>query len=232
VKRTGFARAAWLVAAKDLRLEWRTLESLTSSLLFSLMVLVVFNFAFGSSAAREFGAERLVPGVIWIVLGFAAIVGISRSMLLEREGATLEALLLAPIDRGAVFCGKLLANLVKVTLLQWVVLPLTALFYNYDLLAVAAPMILVLFLHGLGLTVLGTLFAGVAVRVGRGETLLAILLFPAATPVFISAVKCTAAVLAGAGLGGEAGRWLLTTIGFDALYFFVALSTFEFVLEE
>ena len=115
--------------------------------------------------------------------------------------------------------------------MQWVVLPLTALFYNYNLLLIAPPLALVLFLHGFGLTVVGTLFAAVALRVGRGETLLAILLFPATAPVFISAVKCTAALLGGAGLQG-ADRWLLMTVGFDALYFFLALSTFEFVLEE
>ena len=91
---------------------------------------------------------------------------------------------------------------------------------------------LVLFLHGLGLTELGTFFAAVASRVGRGEALLATLLFPTTAPIFISAVKCTASLLEGKGLGGAAGTWLIVTIGFDILFFLVALATFEFVLEE
>jgi len=228
----GFARAAFEVAAKDLRLEWRTFESLSSALVFSLIVLVLFSFAFGFSAAREFGVERIVPGVVWTVLAFATVVTVARSMELERRRDTLTALFLAPVDRGALFAGKLAANLVKTGLLHGIVVALAALFFDFDLLAVAAPMALVLAAHAVGLTELGTLFAAIATRVGRGEALLATLLFPASAPVFVSAVKCTAAVLSGRGLGDEGRTWLLATIGFDVLYFLVALGTFEFVLEE
>lgn len=232
MKGAGFIRTSREVAAKDLLLEWRTLESISSSLVFSLVVLVIFSFAFGFEAVRELGAYRLVPGVVWTVLAFAAIVGMTRSMMIEKQRGSISALFLAPVDRGALYTGKLAANLVKLTLLQWIVLPLSAIFFDYDLIAVAGPMLLLLFLHGLGLTELGTLFAAMATRVGRGEALLATLLFPAATPVFISAVKCTAALLAGEGLWDSCGNWLLLTIGFDVLYFLVSLLTFEFILEE
>jgi len=232
VKRVGFLRASWVVAIKDLRLEWRTFETLSTSVVFSLIVLLIFNFGFSFATIRELGAARLVPGVIWAVLAFAAVVSMTRSMQIERQRDTLAALFLAPVDRGALFNGKFIANLVKLTLLQWIVVPLSAVFFNYDLLSVAGPMALVLFLHAAGLTELGTLFAGVATRVGRGEALLATLLFPAVAPLFISAVKCTTALLAGEGLAGAARTWLLVTLGFDFLYYFVALLTFEYVLEE
>jgi heme exporter protein B len=232
VNAPGFLRAAFEVAAKDLRLEWRTYESLSSALVFALIVLVLFSFAFGFSAAREFGVERIVPGVVWTVLAFATVVTVARSMDLERRRDTLTALFLAPIDRGALFTGKLAANLVKNALLHGIVVALAALFFDFDLLSVALPITLVLAVHAVGLTSLGTLFAAVATRVGRGEALLATLLFPASTPVFVSAVKCTAAVLSGRGLGDEGRTWLLATVGFDVLYFLVALGTFEFVLEE
>ena len=88
-----------------------------------------------------------------------------------------------------------------------------------------------LFLHGLGLTELGTLFAGITTRIGRGEALLATLLFPAATPLLISAVKCTAACLDDRPMT-EVSNWLLLAVGFDVLYLFVAMLTFEFILEE
>lgn len=228
----GYFRASREVAAKDLRLEWRTLETLSAGGVFSLIVLLIFNFAFSFSTIRELGAARLVPGVLWTVIAFGAVVGMTRSMQLERQRDTLSALFLAPVDRGALYTGKFLANLVKLTLLQCIVTPLTAVFFDYDLVTIAGPMLLVLVVHGLGLTELGTLFAGITTRVGRGEALLATLLFPAVSPIFISAVKCTGALLEGAGLAGPARTWLLVTVGFDLLYFFVALLTFEFVLEE
>lgn len=227
----GFFRAAGIIAAKDLRLEWRTWDTLSATLIFSLIVMIVFNFAFGIGTVRELGVDRLLPGVLWTVLAFASVVAMARSIQIERLRNTLAALCLAPIDRGAIYAGKMLASVVQLTLLQWILLPLTALFFNYDLLAVAAPLMLVLFLHGLGLTELGTLFAAVSSRLGRGEALLATLLFPAATPLIISAVKCTAACLAGKSLA-SVSQWLLLAVGFDLLYFFVALLTFEFVLED
>jgi heme exporter protein B len=227
----GFFRACGIVAAKDLRIEWRTLETLSSTVVFALTVLVVFSFAFGAGTIRQLGVDRLVPGVIWTVLIFASVVAMARSIQVERRHDTFGALFLAPVDRGALYAGKLLANLVKLTLLQWLLLPLTAVFFDYDLISVAGPLVFVLFLHGLGLTVLGTLFAAVSTRLGRGEAFLATLLFPAAAPLLISAVKCTAACLADGSLA-SVSRWLLIATGFDVLYFFVALLTFEFVMEE
>jgi len=231
VSSVGFVRAARLIAAKDLQLEWRTLDTLASSLIFSLIVLVVFSFAFDLATVRQLGAARLVPGVIWITLAFAAVVGMTRSFALERQRDSLSALFLAPIDRGALFAGKFLANLVKLVVLQLAVAVLTALLFDYDLAAIALRMAGVLLLHGVGLTALGTLFAAISVRVGRGEALLATLLLPASTPLFISAVKCTAALLEHGALG-PVRNWVLLTAGFDGMYLVLAVLTFEFVLED
>ena len=227
----GFLRVAGLVALKDLRLEWRTWETLASTLVFSLIVLVVYNFAFGWRAVAELGASRLVPGVLWTVIAFAAVVGMSRSAQIERRHGALSALFLAPVDRSALYLGKALANGVKLGVVTALIVPLTALFFDYDLLAVAPSMALVLLVHGIGLTELGTLFAAVTTRVGRGEALLATLLFPAATPLLISAVESTSALLRGDSVG-VATKWLQIAAVFDLLYLMVALATFEFVLEE
>ena len=97
----GFFRACRIIAAKDLRLEWRTLDTLSATLIFSLIVLIVFNFAFGVGSVRELGVDRLLPGVIWTVLAFASVVAMARSIQMERLRDTLGALCLAPIDRGA-----------------------------------------------------------------------------------------------------------------------------------
>ena len=227
----GALRAAWIVAAKDLRLEWRTFDALSAMLLFSLIVLVVFNFAFDLTTVREVGAAHLVPGVIWTTFAFAGIIGFARSFQIEKLRDSLTALVLAPVDRGALFAGKAFANLVMLVALQAVLLPLSAVFFDYDLVAVLLPLALVVLLHTVGIAELGTLFAAVAVRVGRGEALLATLLFPVSSPLLISAVKCTTAVLDGKGLG-TVRHWMLVSAGFDVLYFLLAVLTFEFVLED
>lgn len=227
----GFWRSARVVAGKDLRLEWRTLETLSQTGVFSLAVLVVFSFAFGAEARGTLGAAESVPGVLWTIVCFASVVALARSIQLEQAEDALGGLLLAPIDPGALYAGKLAASLVKLTLLEALVVPLTAVLFDYDLVPVIVPLAFVVLLHGLGLAELGTLLAAVAVRLGRGEALLSTLLFPAAVPLLISAVKCTTVCLAGEPLS-TVGHWLLISAGFDVLYLVVALLTFEFVLEE
>jgi len=227
---TGFIATCRLVAGKDLHLEWRTWDTSTSSLVFSLVVLVIFNFAFDLATVRELGVGRLVPGVLWSVIAFAAVIGMTRSFQLEQRHETLSALLLSPCDRSAIFFGKFVANLVKILTLELILVPLTAVLFDYDLLAVLWRMAGLLLLHTIGLTALGTLFAAIAVRVGRGEALLATLLFPASTPLFISAVKTTG-VLLGTESTTSVADWLTLTAGFDLLYVFLALLTFEVVVE-
>lgn len=231
MKNPGFLKSSLVIASKDLRIEWKTLESLSAMVLFSLIVLVVFNFAFDLGTVREVGAGRLVPGILWATLAFAGIVGFTRSFHLEMRRDSMTALLLSPAERGAIFTGKLLANLVALLILECLIVPLSAIFFNYDLGSVFLPLSLVVLLHTIGLAVIGTLLGAVAIRVGRGEALLATLLFPVATPLFISAVKCTASVLAGAGLE-PVSRWMWIAVGFDMLYLFTALLTFEFIVEE
>ena len=227
----GFFRAAGLVAAKDLRIEWRTLDSLASMGLFALIVLLVFSFAFELSTIRELGAARIVPGVLWVTISFSVIVGFARAFRVERRSDALAALLQAPVGRGAIFAGKALASLFIVWALQILLLPLTAVFFDYDLLEALGPMVVVVALHTIGLTELGILFGAVVSRIGRGEALLATLLLPASTPLFLSAVRCTRNVIEGEPLA-DVSKWLLVAIGFDVLYFLVALLTFEFVIEE
>ncbi len=227
----GFARAARLVAAKDLAIEWRTLENLSAMLLFALIVLVVFSFAFDLATQKSVGPAKLVPGVLWVTFAFSGIVGFARSFQVEKRRDALAGLLLAPVDRGALFAGKALANLLLLLALEAVVLPLSAVMFDYDLFAVFGPLALVVALHTVGLAQLGTLFGAVASRLGRGEALLATLLLPASTPLFIAAVRCTTAALEGRGLGEES-NWMLVTCGFDVLYFLVSLMTFEYLLED
>jgi heme exporter protein B len=226
-----FLRAALLLAAKDLRIEGKTRETLSATVLFSLIVLVVFSFAFDLGTVRRLGAETIVPGVLWTTIAFAGVVSFARSFEVEKRREALTALRLAPVDPGALFTGKALANLALLLALETVLLPLSAVLFDWDLLSNAAPTAFVVFVHTAAIAQLGTLFGAVSSRLGRGEALLATLLFPAATPVFISAVECTGSAVAGTGLG-PVRHWLLVTAGLTVLYFLVALLTFEFILED
>lgn len=230
-KPPGFFAAAWLIARKDLRIEGRTKETLAASLLFALVVLVVFAFAFDLDTIKRMGTDKVVPGILWVTLAFSAIVGFTRSFRLERAREALTAVAMSPVDRGAVFTGKWIANLVLLLALEVILLPLTAVFFDADIVACAGPLTIVLAVHTLGLAALGTLFGGVVSRLGRGEALLATLLLPAATPLFLSAVHCTASAIAGTPLASER-KWLLITVGLDVLYVLVALAVFDAILED
>lgn len=226
-----YLKKIWAITQKDLRLEWRTFENLSAMLLFSLIVLVIFAFAFDFATIKFIGIARLIPGVIWITFTFSAIIGLTRSFTIERGRESLLALILSPIDSSAIYLGKMLANLIIVTILEIIILPLSAIFFDYNLLPILFPLLLVVILNTIGFAEVGTLFAALASKVKRGEALLSILLFPVATPLIISAVKATTAVLEGKELSAYC-NWLLITAAFDIIFFFGSLLLFEYIIEE
>jgi heme exporter protein B len=231
VKPPGFFATAGMVARKDLRIEGRTKETLLASVLFALVTLVVFGFAFDLDTLRRLGPGTIVPGLLWVTVAFSAIVGFTRSFRLEHARGALIAVALAPVDRGAVYTGKWIANCAFLFMLEAVLLPLTALFFDVNIVDVAGPLGLVVSLHTVGLASLGTLFGAVVSKLGRGEAFLATLLLPAATPLFLSAVHCTASALTATPLASDR-KWLLLTAGLDVLYVLVALLVFDAILEE
>jgi heme exporter protein B len=199
--------------------------------LFSLIVVVLFSFCFDLASIREIGAGRIVPGVLWVTLAFSGIVGFARSFKVERQREALTALLLAPADASAIFFGKALASWLLLAALAAALVPVSVVFFDLDLAGALPALALVLLVHTIGLAELGTLFAALAAKVGRGEALQAILLFPAATPLLLSAVRCTRAALEGEPLGAVS-HWMFLAAGFDVLYDLVARVVFERVLED
>jgi heme exporter protein B len=193
--------------------------------------MVVFAFAFGIDTIKRMGSPQVVPGILWITVAFSAIVGFTRSFRVERARDAFVAVAMAPVDRGAVFLGKWTANLVLLLVVEAILLPLTAVFFDADILTPALPLAIVVAVHTVGLAALGTLFGGVVSRLGRGEALLATLLLPAATPLFLSAIQCTSAALAGAPLG-SVRTWLMLSAGLDVLYVLVALLIFDALMED
>ncbi|PYQ14875.1 MAG: transcriptional regulator [Acidobacteria bacterium] len=221
---------ALVICVKDLQQELKTRESFTAAFFFALLVQLVFSFAFDFQSLG-LGFQDVGAGVLWITLTFSSILSLQNSFVIEREKNCLAALALCPCDPSSVFLGKFLANLIFVLAVQAFVLPISALFFGYDLAAVALPLSLVVVVNAAGFSALGTLFAAISVRTRRSELLLPLLLFPAATPVVIWGVKATRLCLAGRGL--EAYEYLVgLSACFGAIFAVAGVLLFDYVLEE
>ena len=224
----GYAAAVGAIVLKDLRAEWRSREMLTSMLLFSLLIVVLFHFAFESD--RE-GMRRIAPGMLWMAFAFAGILGLNRSFAVEKERGSLSGLLLAPVERSAIYLGKLLSNLCFLSIVEIVTFPVFAVLLDVPLAAVVPEIALVAFLGSLGYTAVGTLFAGISANARMREVLLPLLLFPIEVPILLGAMRTTGEAITRGSLAGVRG-WVNLMGAFDILFVVAGLLLFEFVLEE
>jgi len=220
-------RAALAILRKDLRIEWRTKESLSSLIVLGVLLLVALAVAYDPTPET---APTLAPAVLWATFVFTGLLGIQRGFLVERENDCLAGLLGAPIDPASIFAGKLAANLVLLSAMQAIVVPLVGLFLHVDLAASFGGLLVVLLLGNLGFAALATLFAAIAVRTRAREVLLPVLLLPLLVPVLIGAVKATEHVIAG-GLAGA--RDALGVLGaFDVIFTVAGWLLFTYVVRD
>ncbi len=221
-------RGIWPVAWKDILIEMRSKEALTPMFIFGFLVVIIFNFAFepGSESLRD-----SMPGILWVAITFAGILGLSRSFALEREEECILGLVLCPVDRGFIFLGKLIANLVFILIMEAIIVPVFAILFNLNLAILGPRLILVVILSTLGYAVVGTIFSAVSANTRAREVMLPILLFPIIVPVFIGAIKSTGRIFLQKGLF-EMGPWIKMLAAFDIIFLVVAFLVFEFVLEE
>jgi len=168
-------RVALLIAAKDLRVEWRTRTAILGAVVFAALVLVVFNFARDPATVAP---AVIAPSVLWVTFTFAAIVALNRAFLLERENSALDGMLLAPVSRGAIFAGKYLANLVFVLVVEAVTFPLFVLFFNVSLGGALPGLLMVTLLATIGFVSVSPVFSAMVVRTRYAELMLPILLLP------------------------------------------------------
>jgi heme exporter protein B len=223
---------AWLgpaatIAAKDLRLETKTRDMIASVGLFVLLVVVTASFAFPTSGE---GREGVAAGVLWIAFLFAALLGMGRSMAIEKEEACFDGLLVSPAPRESIFLGKLFANLGFVLAVELLILPVFVVLLQLEV-GGGALLVLSTFLGTLGLVVVGTLFAAIAVNTRGREAILPLLVLPVSVPVMVAAVKTTQAALEGGWPDGTTA-WLLLALAYDGLFLLVALATFPYLTEE
>ncbi len=216
----------WPILEKDLRIEFRTQSGLASIFILGLLVLLIFQFALPEKPTPEAAAAAL-----WISFLFAGTLGAQRTFLVERENLCFEGLLTSPVDPGAIFFAKMLGTLVTLTILQAVVVPLTALFFGIAPSAHPFSFALVCFLGNAGFSSVATLFAAISVATRAREVLLPLLVFPLLVPLVIAAVKCSGMLLAGRSLG-DAGVWVQVLVAFDVLFVIAGWLLFEYVVRE
>jgi len=220
------------IAAKDLKAEFRTKQMFNSMLIFSLIVLVVFSISFGDFLGDSSKVEKLAPGVLWVAFTFAGILGLSRTFVMESENGCLEALKLCPVDRSAIYTGKVFSNLVIVFLMEIVTLPFFVVLFNYSLDSGTLLLLgLVLLLGTLGFIVVGTLLSALTLSTRTRELLLPVLLLPVLLPVLIPGVEATAGVLAGNGLSGISSELRLLAV-YDLIFFAVSHLVFEYAISD
>lgn len=218
----------WAIIKKDIITELRTKELFSSMLVFALLVIVIFNFAFGFSAEL---LDLAAPAMLWISFTFAGVLGLSRSFALEKEGNAIIGMLLTPTDRSLIYAGKMISNTIFVFLVGLLMVPMFILFFNYNFLSTLVPLIPVIFLGSIGFVSVGTLFSAMALNTKLREVMLPILLFPIIIPVIVSAVKLSEQVLDGNSLLA-ASFSLKLLVSFDIIFLTACAVIFEYVIDE
>ncbi|MAE94109.1 MAG: cytochrome C biogenesis protein [Deltaproteobacteria bacterium] len=215
------------VLRKDLLIEWRSRDRLVAMLVFAVLVVVVLYFA--APPGQEETARAHVPGLLWVAWVFATVLGLGRSFALELENDALSALALAPADRGWIFLGKALANVILVTTVQALSAVAFALAFGLDLWPVAGRLACLAVLGAIGLCSLGTLFSAMAIRTSNREVMLPLLMLPLMVPVLLGAVRCTQQLVATGELPWSPLQLLLVT---DGVFLIISFLGFEYVLDE
>lgn len=227
-KSPGMLAAALLVARKDLAIEFRTRSAFLSAVVLALLSLVIFYFAWDPTAVA---AVDVAPGILWVTFTFSGLLGLHRSFGVEAQERAMDALLVAPISREAIFLGKALANLTFVLGVQFVALPAVALFYNLPFGATIGPLAIVMVLAAIGLTCVGTLFAGITSNTRMAELLLPVLALPFFVPIVLPAAQITAKLLAGRPWDETLG-WIRILLAFDLVFLYACTIAFPFTLED
>lgn len=224
-----FVRAVWIVTRKDILIETRTREILFTTLFFALACVLVFAFGFVREGRP---VQDAAAGILWIAIAFSGTLALGRAFERERQGETLRALLMAPIDRPALYVGKLLGIVLLLGAVELLIVPIVGLMFQARLFAYPWLMLGLLAAGTTGFAAVGTLFAAMLVRARSRDVMLPILLYPITVPVIIAGVRGTAALLQPDADEPMARAWLSMLVFFDVVFITLALWTFEPVMSE
>lgn len=224
------------IAKKDLKQEFRTKQMLNSMVIFALLVIVIFSFAFGNESSifikdiNKKVVDLLAPGMLWIAFTFAGMLGLSRSFAGEKEEGCLEGLKLCPVERAEIYNGKVISNAVLMFLMEITTIPIFVVLFNYDLKNIPG-LTLVIILGTFGFIFVGTLLSALTVNTRTREILLPVILFPVLIPVILSAVTATGKLLLSGDIFEISGELQILAI-YDIIFFVVAQLVFEYTIED
>ena len=223
---SAYLRAAIAIYAKDLRLEARTRESVVAVLVFALLAAFIFQFAFDPSPRV---VATVGPGIVWVAYLFAGVLGLGRTFVLERDGGTLDGLILAPVSREAIYAGKVLGAFTLMAVVEALMLPVFVVLY--DLPVIDPWFVGMALLATIGFAAVGTIFSAIAVHTRAREVLLPLLFLPVVLPVVVGAVASSSAIFQDQGWA-QFGRWFQLMVAFDTLFLVISSLAFEYVLED
>ena len=223
-----YFRQVMTIIWKDFITEIKTRELFSSMFIFALLVVIIFIFSINLSLIK---ASEVGPGVLWVAFLFAGTIGLNRSFMLEKENGCLQGVLLAPMDRTALYFGKLVSNFVFLLIMEVFTLPLFMVFFNIDLLPHLLPLLYVIFVGTLGFCAVGTLLSSLSANLKTRDIMLPILLYPLIIPIIIGSVRMTGQLLAGEQLSSMM-NWVSLTLCFDIIYIAISIMVIDFVLEE
>lgn len=221
-----FLRKVGAITWKDALTELRTKEVVFTVFVFAILVIVIFNFAFGTDQET---VALVGPGILWVTFAFSGVLSLNRAFIHERESGCLEGLMAAPISREAIYVGKMLGSLISMLVVEAIALPIFALLFDLPVFSLA--LIVTTLLATIGFVAVGTLFSALAVNTRARDMVLPILFLPVVVPVIISAVKASGLALTG-GSWGEIMGWLQIIVAFDAIFIVVCFLVFGYVIEE
>jgi heme exporter protein B len=221
--------AARAILRKDITIELRTKEAVPAMTLFTITVYVLFHFGLD----RDSLDGELASGVLWVTLLLAAVIGVTRLFAAEREQGGIDALLLAPVDRTALFVAKAAALFLYLVALELVAVPTFGLLLlGPDLLDAFPELLLILLLADLGLAAVGALVSALASETRAPELIVPLLLLPLLVPLLIGAASATEPLLRGAQEADDLGRFLALLGGYDAVFLLISLAVFDYLLDD
>jgi len=220
-------KQAGLLLWKDLLLEIRRRDSLLTMFFFGVLLLFVFHFSFDPSPEK---VAEMAPALLWLAFLFTGTLGLAQLFQAERENHCLDALLLAPLDRGALFLAKTGFNLILMVLVELVVMPLFWILFNLHSWNLLPRLFLVTLLGTVGFCVLGTIMSAITLRARARELLLPLVLFPLMIPVILAAIRCMENVVR-VGEFGDALPWLRLLLSFDAIFLTLGVLIFDWVVD-
>ena len=223
-----YLAAITAIVQKDVRSELRTKEMILFMCLFSFLVLIIFNFAFGSALKFDPG---MIAGILWVAFVFSGLTGLGRSFSMERDRGTLQGLILCPASPWTIFLAKLIGVFLFTIIMEIITISIFSILYNTTVLPFLVPLGLVTFLGTLGFTAIGTIFSAISATTKARDVLLSILFFPISVPVIIASVKATGIILNGKSLQ-MVFPWLKILVAFDLIFLLVSYLTFEYIMEE